>query len=90
MMNDDELQDAFPFGAMLIPKDESSPSTRVSVGQDWVEEDYPEYFHVWRDPQRDVLLSRELVEENDGYRTTNGSGESYFLRPLTKEQEVKF
>ena len=89
-MNDAELKSTFPFGARLIPYVEDAPATRVVVGQSWEDEDYPDYFHVWRDPQRDVLLSRDLVPERDGFDTTNGAGEKYFLRPLTKDQEFKF
>jgi hypothetical protein len=90
-MTDEELKSIFPYGALLVPRAEGAPSTRVVVGQDeWDDDDYPDYFNVWRDPQRNVVLSRDLKAENDGYVTDNGNGDKYFLRPLTEDRKFTF
>lgn len=89
-MTDEELTAAFPFGAMLVPADGSTPSSRVRVGQEWVDDDDGDYFRVWLDPYRDLFLQRSLDPEFDGFQAVSANGAKYFLRPLPEEDQPTF
>ena len=88
-MNNATLKKTFRYGAMVIPRAEGDLSFSAKVGDDY--EENPESFTVWPNPDHGIDLLRDSVAPiHDGYEAKDHDGKEYFLRPLTKEQEIKF
>jgi hypothetical protein len=85
-MNDDELKKTFPYGVMVLPRAEGDFSfSGVVKGDDETT------FDVWDSPFHQTAFQRDSLKPTDhGYVATDTDGRTYGLRPLTKEQEVKF
>lgn len=88
-MNDAELKKTFPFGVMVIRQNPEPFSSTAVVGGGAYESE-EETFELWYSPYQSQTVLRTLEAKGDGYETRSEDGTIYFLRPLTKEQEVKF
>lgn len=89
-MNDEELKETFPFGAMVIPRPDRDFSFAAQVSGDPYGED-PEVFRIWDSPEHATDLNRDLVQQGDGWLATAEDGsKQYFLRPLPEDRKVDF
>jgi hypothetical protein len=87
-MTDEELTQAFPYGATMIPRREEAPSSTVVIGDDYPAEEGSTTFNVWMNSYHQIELSRELTPWNDGYVAKSTAGEEYFLRPLDEAHKA--
>ena len=86
-MTDSKIKKLFPWGVTVIPRREEMTSYPAVVG---APDDADGTFSVWDNPYHSIELSTDLTVKDDGYVTKGPDGQTYFLRPLTKDARVKF